>query len=959
MKVLGSIQTTKNIEVGKNVIHNIITPTLIIDPSPSINNKVLLDLSLSNHFFVDLSTSTTDIIDIEFSNPNVSEYTITFKQHGTSVRDLNFNPIVSNNKFKLIQIGIGYQAVMALNYDGTNYNTQTNTSCLTEFDENINYGVGVLVAKDNVIYISKDQVDSKPFDINDWYVIGNRESYLVNYTDNNAIGETNVQSAIDYLTSKRNLESKTYDDVQSFLLEQADHIINAVYLVKDATDDSRTTGYAYYQLLDTKTGNITDYRIVSQETIHADKVLFDNAVAQIDGNPTEVQKAIENLNNRVSGIADGVTFIDNWNANTNNRFLVDGGKYDSLTNNSTVSFVDVINNKITVLSSDIESANLNVGDKIKIVAGATNITSFDVLTIEFSGSNTIIGVNDVTGVLIGHSFITADKKANSGQYFIVDTNGSTELDGVTEWTINDRVISNGDSWVRIHTATSNVLARDVTVDTENNIYTGDLNNEATLQNIIEEMSTLSQNKDNKIDALEVKNVTFDELRTLIDTQTLVPQKNYLITDYRTVYQQEDGTISESQTGINDNIRGELEPLMVRASTNSLLFKQAVSLVHDDIILYDPTKTTLTNGGDTFTTKGVITYRKDLIKDVSCTYDFRNIKFKRYALPQSFLVYSPTQPYSKGDIVHDDSGSWYVCRSINSVTGVALNDQNVWVQIFFDYSIKFMTQTNPTQYSQLLTFTDYNNTENCEIIGDNIVFFFSCKNSYINGNKLTFDSCENANIYDSNDSYLGTVRNINKARFSRCLFFTDNLTIISNDLIYFNELNVFNNMFDIKVDKGTNFLNFVCVGDLDNIKFLNIDTWSADILEENGIMGVEFEHLEKDSGKNITTDTYIRTFLQNTKVKFYFDFIFDSRPISMSEFVFNRTCKVIGSGNAKQNVKFKDVANNIIIDIDSLSNNDKIDRFFTDTNNDTTKGFYDEITSQGIEITKEITFNKNE
>ncbi len=133
-------------------------------------------------------------------------------------------------------------------------------------------------------------------------------------------------------------------------------------------------------------------------------------------------------------------------------------------------------------------------------------------------------------------------------------------------------------------------------------------------------------------------VTYDELVELIDGGELVAGSWYLLTDFRTVHYFTDG-----QTTLEDINTGELEPLIVLATSDTTIDGRVFSpSFPTDVIHYDWDAANWLNdvsfSADQATIvpgwKGIITYRWDTKQDNSTGYDFRNVKFRRWAIDEA-------------------------------------------------------------------------------------------------------------------------------------------------------------------------------------------------------------------------------------------------------------------------------------------------------------------------------------
>lgn len=225
-------------------------------------------------------------------------------------------------------------------------------------------------------------------------------------------------------------------------------------------------------------------------------------------------------------------------------------------------------------------------------------------------------------------------------------------------------------------------------------------------------------------------------------KTLVPGKQYRITDYQTVHQ---------IYGTTDINYGAIEPIIVEAISTEDLSRHAISeSFPEDLLEYDY-RLDICEDGIT-TRPGLITWRKDTTNNVECFYDWRVYKFRRFALdPNGLNVMSgnsytwsatPPIPYYKTDIVIYIDGFVYqnvtgnsstTNPSADSVNRVKkYNISNYWVNIF---------PSNMGSYTLLTTYTDrltFSSTPANVYIGfrstDNI-FLENASNIYIG------DRCE--------------------------------------------------------------------------------------------------------------------------------------------------------------------------------------------------------------------------
>ena len=184
-------------------------------------------------------------------------------------------------------------------------------------------------------------------------------------------------------------------------------------------------------------------------------------------------------------------------------------------------------------------------------------------------------------------------------------------------------------------------------------------------------------------------VTYAKLQELVTTSSLEVGKRYLITDFAQSYNIFDGgnmTIFEERIG-------SVEPIIVTASKVNELHKVAISTVYpQDIIHYsldilDIRDIGFGNGVDTVNAnfKGMIYYRKDTVQNVETHYDFRNIKFRRWAVDA--VVFDNGTAYVANDVCKSGVNS-KIYKCITATTGegdptVNTADWALWLDITAD------------------------------------------------------------------------------------------------------------------------------------------------------------------------------------------------------------------------------------------------------------------------------------
>jgi len=132
-------------------------------------------------------------------------------------------------------------------------------------------------------------------------------------------------------------------------------------------------------------------------------------------------------------------------------------------------------------------------------------------------------------------------------------------------------------------------------------------------------------------------ITYQALKTLQDRSELTPGGHYLITDFKTCYDQPDYDSNGSPTfsAINYKVSEENPILVFTISANELAADAYQPNYPKDEIKYDISfNTTEVTGGTAY---GRITYRKD-DNGNAFDYDFREVLFKRYDAYVSEQVY---------------------------------------------------------------------------------------------------------------------------------------------------------------------------------------------------------------------------------------------------------------------------------------------------------------------------------
>ena len=239
----------------------------------------------------------------------------------------------------------------------------------------------------------------------------------------------------------------------------------------------------------------------------------------------------------------------------------------------------------------------------------------------------------------------------------------------------------------------------------------------------------------------VVETTFDELAVLVDSETLVPGTFYSF-PYQTVYEQIE-TFSINY--------GATETLVVQAATTSTFYFLAKSLDYpSDYIEYDFNDRFVEDGATP--RPGFIHFRKDTDRNNSAPFDFRNIKFRRWAIytDDVNLPYKQSYNYVPGDLVYEN-GIMYRCRLsyISSPTGLLSQDVN-------DGYWQFMFNLTATKYVAPDAFWIYNFavipisiTDFIEVLAFDTFFCRNVEIGYNPGNSKRF----NHNVVLKTNSFL--------------------------------------------------------------------------------------------------------------------------------------------------------------------------------------------------------------
>ena len=148
-------------------------------------------------------------------------------------------------------------------------------------------------------------------------------------------------------------------------------------------------------------------------------------------------------------------------------------------------------------------------------------------------------------------------------------------------------------------------------------------------------------------AVNYTEIVYSALTFVMNVNQLVPGQYYLITDFKTCYDQPDYDYNGSAITTGNYKQGSVSPILVLATGTGTISQLAYQPEYPgDVIYYDSSfSTTEVTGGEAF---GMITYRID-DQGNAFDYDFREVLFKRYD------TYSAQGSYN-GTVNIDGSGN---------------------------------------------------------------------------------------------------------------------------------------------------------------------------------------------------------------------------------------------------------------------------------------------------------------
>lgn len=243
-------------------------------------------------------------------------------------------------------------------------------------------------------------------------------------------------------------------------------------------------------------------------------------------------------------------------------------------------------------------------------------------------------------------------------------------------------------------------------------------------------------------------ITYEALKTKIDTNDLEPGKLYKITDFQTIYDQPSYVTGGDDLDPNVETKyANIDPIVVAAtSVNTLDTFASQPGNPDDIIRYEVDYTLPFNTGTP--TKGRITYRKDNMGN-ECSWDFKTILFKRW-ISSGYVI----DVFDNGGTLSEDTvfGNMPTFNNkilFDNITVPFINDPlyefNPGIQLFDLPNIRIIVD----EYCQGLDITGCirNVTLSAKII-DNFTAKNKLVNTKITSDRNSFDSKIVNNIFEN-------------------------------------------------------------------------------------------------------------------------------------------------------------------------------------------------------------------
>ena len=147
--------------------------------------------------------------------------------------------------------------------------------------------------------------------------------------------------------------------------------------------------------------------------------------------------------NKIAELPAGLQFLGTWNADTNTPTLASGGSERSEGTTTTLTANKLIDSSATFTTAPA----VVVGDRVRVVT--PNGPEFALVTAVDSATQLTLASDIVTAT--GEAYILEVAPfLPEGSYYIVSTNGATDLNGITDWKVGDwAVASSTNVWQKI------------------------------------------------------------------------------------------------------------------------------------------------------------------------------------------------------------------------------------------------------------------------------------------------------------------------------------------------------------------------------------------------------------------------------------------------------------------------------------------------------------------------------
>jgi hypothetical protein len=304
-------------------------------------------------------------------------------------------------------------------------------------------------------------------------------------------------------------------------------------------------------------------------------------------------------------------------------------------------------------------------------------------------------------------------------------------------------------------------------------------------------------------------VTYSELYSNLTGATLTPGKHYLITDFKTCYDQPDYDQNGDTIETGNYKQGNVAPILVLATDVDKISEHAYQPEYSgDTIQYDPyfTSTEVTAGA----AFGRITYRID-DKGNAFDYDFREVLFKRYNAYSAEEIYVGKVSINGVGVV-TGVGTNFTNRTTGEIIGIVNADAAYGVNFYQIVSIDSetsMTVTGRTIYSVNNTFYTDSITDNGMSYKQNNIFSntgFTEYKTFTNYDECFNNTCGNrvANTIDEEYTFLLSNNVFRNSQYRDNSFGSNFRNNTFNDDCVNNTINAdfYNNIIDNDFDNNT-------------------------------------------------------------------------------------------------------------------------------------------------------------